>query len=94
MTQTFRQKYFGSRSFYKSVLAIALPVMAQMLIQSLVSLVDNFMVAGLGDVKMSGVNVAGQILYLFPCSRYAIYVHYGICRDSVDNLRRPFFCAS
>ena len=51
MSQSFRQKYFGSKSFYRDVIAIAFPVMAQMLIQSPVSLVDNFMVAELGDVK-------------------------------------------
>lgn len=51
MSQSFRQKYFGSKSFYRDVIAIAFPVMVQMLIQSLVSLVDNFMVAELGDVK-------------------------------------------
>lgn len=39
--------------------------MAQLLIQNLVSLIDNFMVAGLGDIKMSGVNVAGQINFIF-----------------------------
>ena len=55
------RKYFGSLSFYKQALMIGIPVMLQSLIQSLVSLVDNFMVAGLGDVKMSGVSVAGQI---------------------------------
>ncbi|OJF77331.1 MAG: MATE family efflux transporter [Treponema sp. CETP13] len=52
---------FGSWSFYKRALLLALPVMAQLLIQNLVSLIDNFMVAGLGDIKMSGVNVSGQI---------------------------------
>ena len=51
MSQSFRQKYFGSKSFYRDVIAIAFPVMAQMLIQSLVSVVDDFMVAELGDVK-------------------------------------------
>ncbi|MBQ3838233.1 MAG: MATE family efflux transporter, partial [Treponema sp.] len=39
--------------------------MAQLLVQNLVSLIDNFMVAGLGDVKMSGVNISGQIIFLF-----------------------------
>lgn len=39
--------------------------MLQMLIQNLVSLIDNFMVSGLGDIKMSGVNIAGQILFVF-----------------------------
>lgn len=56
---------FGPASFYSSALKIALPVMAQLLVQNLVSLIDNFMVAGLGDVKMSGVNISGQIIFLF-----------------------------
>lgn len=60
-----RSKYFGPSSFYKNALLIALPVMGQSLIQNLISLIDNFMVSGLGDVKMSGVNIAGQILFVF-----------------------------
>ena len=56
--------HFGSSSFYRRMLSIALPVMAQLFIQNLVSLIDNFMVAGLGDIKMSGVNVAGQINFI------------------------------
>lgn len=59
------KKYIGTKAFYKRALAVALPVMAQLVIQNLVSLIDNFMVAGLGDIKMSGVNVAGQINFLF-----------------------------
>ena len=58
-------KLFGSAEFYKKALLIAIPVMLQQLIQSLVSLIDNFMVSGLGDVSMSGVNVAGQVLFVF-----------------------------
>ena len=56
---------FGPAGFYKKALLIALPVMAQLLIQNMVSLIDNFMVSGLGDVKMSGVNISGQILFVF-----------------------------
>ena len=59
------RKYLGPRDFYKRALGIAIPVMAQQFIQTLVSLIDNFMVAGLGDIKMSGVNVAGQIFFVF-----------------------------
>ena len=58
-------KYIGTSSFYKRALMIALPVIGQLLIQSLVSLIDNFMVAGLGDIKMGGVNIAGQINFIF-----------------------------
>ncbi len=65
-TATLRKgKIFGPASFYKKALLIALPVMLQMLIQNMVSLIDNFMVSGLGDVKMSGVNISGQILFVF-----------------------------
>jgi len=62
MTQ---HNYFGTASFYKRALAIAVPVMAQLLIQNFVSLIDNFMVAGLGDIKMAGVNTAGMIIFPF-----------------------------
>ncbi len=60
-----RSSLFGSGSFYKKALAIAVPIMLQQLIQSMVSLIDNFMVSGLGDICMSGVNVAGQVLFIF-----------------------------
>lgn len=56
---------FGTRYFYTRALSIALPVMAQLLVQSFVSLIDNFMVAGLGDIKMAGVNTAGMIIFVF-----------------------------
>jgi len=56
---------FGPFSFYREALAIALPVMIQQLIMSLVSLIDNFMVAGLGDISMAAVNVANQINFIY-----------------------------
>jgi len=60
-----QHNYFGTAAFYKRALAIAVPVMAQLLIQNFVSLIDNFMVAGLGDIKMAGVNTAGMIIFPF-----------------------------
>ena len=60
-----KNKYFGTAQFYMRALSIALPVMAQLLIQNFVSLIDNFMVAGLGDVKMAGVNVTGMLIFVF-----------------------------
>ena len=69
---------FGNGQFYKSVLAIAVPIMLQQLIQSMVSLIDNFMVSGLGDVSMSGVNVAGQVLFVFMVFTNTICMTGGI----------------
>jgi putative MATE family efflux protein len=39
--------------------------MLQQLIMSMVSLIDNFMVAGLGDVSMAAVNVTNQLNFIF-----------------------------
>jgi len=55
----------GPASFYREALGIVVPVMLQTLITSMISLVDNFMVAGLGDVKMAAVNVANQINFVY-----------------------------
>ncbi|ULQ58758.1 MATE family efflux transporter [Brucepastera parasyntrophica] len=73
-----KRTHFGSPAFYKSALAIAIPVMLQALLQNVVSLIDNFMVAGLGDVKMSGVNVTNQLLFIFFVSMNTISVAGGI----------------
>lgn len=63
--QLHKKSIFGPWPFYRGALGIAVPIMLQQLIQSLVSLIDNFMVSGLGDICMSGVNVAGQMLFIF-----------------------------
>ncbi|MDR0709892.1 MAG: MATE family efflux transporter [Spirochaetaceae bacterium] len=60
-----RSNLLGPFSFYREAIAIALPVMIQQLIMSMVSLIDNFMVAGLGDVSMAAVNVANQLNFIF-----------------------------
>ena len=73
-----QKKLFGSRKFYGKALALAVPIMLQQLIQSLVSLIDNFMVSGLGDIPMSGVNVAGQVLFVFMVYINAICMSGGI----------------
>ncbi|MEL3899489.1 MATE family efflux transporter [Treponema phagedenis] len=69
---------FGPIHFYKSALKIAVPVMIQLFVQTLVSLIDNFMVAGLGDIKMSGVNVVNQFLFLFITALTTLSIAGGI----------------
>ena len=56
---------FGPLHFYKKALSFAVPVMIQTFVQSLISLIDNFMVGGLGDIKMSAVNISNQFVFLF-----------------------------
>ena len=71
-------KYLGPSHFYKKLILIALPVMGQQLIQNFVSLIDNFMVAGLGDIKMSGVNIASQFVQIFMVLINAFCISGGI----------------
>ena len=62
---SFLSNRLGPLYFYREALSIALPVMLQQLIMSMVSLIDNFMVAGLGDTSMAAVNVANHIFFIF-----------------------------
>ena len=59
------RKYIGDRSFYKMVLMIALPIMAQNGITNFVSLLDNLMVGQIGTEQMSGVAIANQLLFVY-----------------------------
>lgn len=56
---------FGPAIFYRNALGIVVPIMLQNFLTGMVSLIDNFMVAALGDAKMAGVNVANQINFIF-----------------------------
>lgn len=56
---------FGSRSFYRTVFAIVVPIIIQNLITSFVSLLDNIMVGQLGTAQMSGVAIANQLVFIF-----------------------------
>ncbi|WP_407398454.1 MATE family efflux transporter [Treponema sp.] len=80
-------KYLGPVSFYKDALKIAVPVMAQALIQTMVSLIDNFMVSGLGDIKMSGVNITGQLLFGFMVFLNTICMAGGIYMTQFSGAR-------
>lgn len=89
-------KYFGPIAFYKRAFGLALPIMIQMFIQSLVSLIDNFMVAGLGDLKMSGVNVANQLIFVYMtglnilCSAGGIFMsQYNGIKDA-DGMQQSY----
>ncbi len=58
-------RYFGDKAFYKTMLAIAVPVMLQNGLTNLVSLLDNIMVGAVGTEQMSGVSIVNQLLFVF-----------------------------
>lgn len=59
------KRYFGDKAFYKMVLLIALPIMAQNGITNFVSLLDNLMVGQIGTEQMSGVAIANQLIFVY-----------------------------
>ncbi len=57
--------FIGDRKFYRSVLAVSIPIMVQNGITTLVSLLDNIMVGRIGNEEMSGVSIANQLIFVF-----------------------------
>jgi len=77
-------------------MAIALPVMMQQFIMSMVSLVDNFMVAGLGDVSMAAVNVTNHLYFIYMviintiCQAGGIYIAQFKGAGDSDGMKHAF----
>ena len=66
MTQKkFYHRFLGDKAFYKTLMAIALPIMLQNGLTNLVSLLDNIMVGAVGTEQMSGVSIVNQLLCVF-----------------------------
>ena len=61
----FRKKYIGDKAFYRTVMMLVLPMIAQQGITSFVNLLDNVMVGRLGTAPMSGVAIVNQIMFIF-----------------------------
>ncbi len=59
------KRFFGDKAFYRSILAVALPIMLQNGITNFVSLLDNIMVGRLCTESMSGVSIVNQFLFIF-----------------------------
>ena len=53
--QRSKSRWIGDRQFYRTALAVGIPLMFQQLITSSVNLVDNLMVGQLGNEALSGV---------------------------------------
>jgi len=87
---------FGPLYFYKEAIAIALPVMLQQFIMSMVSLVDNFMVAGLGDTSMAAVNVTNHLSFVYfvmmntICQAGGIYMAQFRGANDSDGMKHAF----
>ena len=54
----------GTKSFYKKLIAVSLPIVVQQLITSSLQLVDNIMVGSLGDSAVGSVSAVNQLYFI------------------------------
>lgn len=71
-------RYFGERRFYKTALAVALPIMIQNGITNFVGMLDNIMVGRIGTVEMTGVSIANTLLFVFNLAIFGAVSGAGI----------------
>ena len=89
-------KYFGDRRFYKTALAVALPIMVQNGITNFVGMLDNIMVGRVGTVEMTGVSIANTILFVFNLAVFGAVSGAGIFgaqffgKGDMDGVRSAF----
>ena len=57
-----KSRLIGSRSFYRSVLTLLIPIIIQQFISSFVSLLDNIMVGRLGTEALSAASITNSLL--------------------------------
>lgn len=72
------KSYIGDRAFYKSALAIAIPMIIQNAVTNLVNLLDNLMVGSLGTEQMSGVAIVNQFIFVFNLAVFGAISGAGI----------------
>lgn len=59
------KKFIGDRHFYRRVILLMLPILAQNGITQFVNMLDNLMVGRIGQAAMTGVSVANQLIFVF-----------------------------
>ena len=90
------KKYIGNRAFYKSLLAVAIPIIIQNSITNFISLLDNVMVGQIGTEQMSGVSIVNQLLFVFNLCIFGALSGAGLFgaqffgNKEYENLRHTF----
>jgi len=69
---------FGNKTFYKTLLAVTLPLVVQQLITTSVQLVDNIMVGTLGESAIGSVAVVNQFYFVVILVTFGVLSGAGI----------------
>ena len=67
------KKYFGTKQFYRTVISIAFPIMAQQFITTFVNLIDNVMIGSIGNIALTSVTVANRFFLIMNS------ILFGLC---------------
>ncbi len=92
----FLSRYIGDRNFYRTVLAVSVPMMIQNGITNLVNLLDNVMVGQVSTAAMSGVSIVNQFIFIFNLLVFGAVSAAGIFTaqfhglGDVDGVRHTF----
>lgn len=65
MNRSALKEYMGDRTFYRKIIAIAVPISLQQLITVGINLMDTVMLSSMGDAQLSASSLAGQFINLF-----------------------------
>lgn len=93
---SIRQTFFGDRTFYRTLLTIAVPIMIQNGITNFVSLLDNIMVGQIGTEPMSGVAIVNQLVFVYilcifgGLSGAGIFTAQYYGKDDQEGIRHTF----
>ena len=86
----------GSRSFYRSVITLLIPMIVQQFISSFVSLLDNVMVGSLGTEAISAASIANTVLNVLMLALFgglsgiSIYGAQFFGKGDMDGMRHSF----
>ena len=92
---------FNDRKFYRNLFALAIPIMLQNLINSLVNTLDTIMIGRLGTVEIAAVGLGNQIFFLYNlllfgiCSGGSIFTAQFWGKGDIPGIRKNMgFCMS
>jgi putative MATE family efflux protein len=85
---------FKDRQFYKTLFAIAIPIMLQNLVNTFVNMVDTVMIGRLGTTEIAAVGLGNQVFFLYNmilfgiCSGGAIFTAQFWGKQDIQGIRK------
>ncbi len=72
------RRWIGTRAFYRTLLAVMIPILIQNGITNFINLLDNVMVGQVGTEQMSGVSIVNQLIFVFNLCVFGVISGAGI----------------